>query len=246
MLPTSPRSISLAGLARNGGEPWAGGPREAIRWAAICGYRWVQLDAGTLRARELDRSARRDIAATLRREGLQLSGIDLWVPPAHLVSPAEQGRACEALLGAAELLSELAALLPGSGTVVSTALHAATPAELVRELSMGFERVGVLLADHAWPARLSIAPLGVGIDPAAIILAKGEVVGELSRLTSAPIAARLSDFAASSRVPPGEGALELEAYDAVLHTRGYAEARVVDLRGLREQDTVARQLALRE
>lgn len=243
MLPTSPRSVSLAGLARNGGEPWAGGPREAIRWAASCGFRWVQLDAGALRARDLDRSARRDIAATLRREGLRLSGLDLWVPPAHFVSPAEQGRACEALLGAADLLSELAGLMPGSGAAVSTTLHAQTPAEVVREISFGFERVGVLIADHAWPARVAGAPFGVGIDPAAIILAKGEVVGELARLAATPIAARLSDFAASSRVPPGEGSLELDAYDALLHTRGFAGARIVDLRGLREQDAVARRLA---
>lgn len=243
MLPTSPRTLSLAGLSRNGGEPWAAGPREAIRWAATCGYRSVQLDASSVRARDLDRSARRDLAAVLRREGLQLSGLDLWVPPAHFVSLAEQSRACEAMLSAADLLSELTTLLPGSGNVISVALHAETSAELVRELASGFERVGALLADHAWPSRVANGAIGIGLDPAAIILNRGDVLGEVAKLASTPIAARLSDFAASSRVPPGEGSLEIESYDALLHTRGFGGPRVVDLRGLREQDATARQFA---
>lgn len=171
-----------------------------------------------------------------------LSGLDLWLPPTHLVSGAEQGRALDALLGAAELASELAGLLPGGSVVVCTALHPETPGEVLRELGAGFERVGAVLADHAWPAREATPPVGVGIDPAAIVAAKGDVVGEVSKLASVPLAARLSDFAGSTRVLAGEGSLDIAAYEAVITTRGFRGAMVVDVRGLRDQATAAKSL----
>ena len=79
-----PLSLSLAGLTPREGVAME--PRAAIEWAAGLGYRAVQLDgaAAGVRARDLDRSGRRDLAALLRRLQLGFSGLDLWIPPAAL------------------------------------------------------------------------------------------------------------------------------------------------------------------
>src|SRR5688572_21716696 len=99
-------SLSIAGVV----EPVGEGARALIEWAAGLGYRAVQLD-GTmagLRARELDRSGRRDLAALLRRLELGYSGLDLWVPEAHFVDGAQQDRAVAAVVAGLELSAELA------------------------------------------------------------------------------------------------------------------------------------------
>ena len=62
-------------------------PRAALARLSKLGFRHVQLDATQpgLRPRELDRSARRHLAATLRRPEDSPIGVDLWVPASHFV-----------------------------------------------------------------------------------------------------------------------------------------------------------------
>jgi sugar phosphate isomerase/epimerase len=235
-------SLSLAGLTPKEGVPMD--PRAAVEWAAGLGYRAVQLDgaASGVRARDLDRSGRRDLAALLRRLQLGFSGLDLWIPAAHFVDAGNAGRAVDATVQALELAADLARLVGSDGAVVSISLAEKVPGAVIEALSAAADRVGARVADHQWPARSveSGSLVGVGIDPAALLAAGADPVAEVSRLSAAPIAARLSDLGPGGRVAAGSGKLDVLAYQVVLATKGYVRAAVVDLRGVREQENAAR------
>jgi sugar phosphate isomerase/epimerase len=238
----SPLSLSLSGLMPREGV--VVDARAAIAWAAGLGYRAVQLDGAAtgVRARELDRSGRRDLAALLRRHELAFSGIDLWIPPSHFADAAQMDRAVAATAQALELAADLARLAGTDGAVVSLALSEKTPAATVESLSAAADRVGAMVADHQWPARgAAVGSLvGVGIDPTALLATGADPAAEVSRLASAPISARLSDTVAGGRVTPGAGKLDVLAYKVALATKGYGRALVVDLRGVRDQEGAAR------
>ena len=238
-------SVSLAGLSRDQSRPWAGSPKRAISWVAGLGARFIQLDAAApgFRARELDRSARRDLAASLRRAELELGGLDLWIPQRHFVDDAEQGRALDAVLGAIALAADLASLGVGRG-VLSVHTPAAASEDLLASIAYASERDGVPVADHLHPPR-ETATLGVGVDPAVALMAGDDpidvAVGSASRLASA----RFSDAGPAGRVPPGSGhgQLDIDAYVATLSTTGLERPIVIDLRGLGDaQESTARDL----
>ncbi|CAN5743312.1 hypothetical protein BH11PLA1_BH11PLA1_06940 [soil metagenome] len=108
------RSLALASVAARGGAAHdaALALREHLALATRLGLGGVTLDAtrAGLRARELDRSARREVAALLRRNALTLAAVDAFVPPAHFADPATQERATSAVLAAIELAAELGGL----------------------------------------------------------------------------------------------------------------------------------------
>ncbi|MFO0836748.1 MAG: hypothetical protein U0638_17430 [Phycisphaerales bacterium] len=221
-------------------------PREMIEWIASRGVRFVQLDAtmAGIRARELGRSARRDLASLVNRVGLSLSGLDLWIPAAHFVDAANQQRAIDATVGACELAAELRSILGGTGDFagseasfgVSLALHEETPAAVLDTIGVAASRAGVVVLDHAWPPRSvsSDSPIRTGIDPAALIGAGASVSKAVLSASPSPAAFRLSDCAAIGRVAPGEGSLDLAGYDIALTTLNWSGAVTLDLRGLRE------------
>ena len=215
--------------------------RGLIEWVAARGVRYVQLNAAMagILPRELGRSARRDLASLIKRVGLSLSGIDLWIPPSHFVDPTNQQRAIDATSGGCELAAELRAILgegtPGGASFgVSMALHEETPAAVVDAIGAAATRCGVVIIDHAWPTRTvaSDGPIRVGIDPAVLIGAGASVAKAALGLSPAPAAFRLSDFSAIGRVAPGEGSLDLSNYDIAITTLNWAGAVTLDLRGL--------------
>ncbi len=242
-------SLSIAGFHARGDEgPWAKGPKRAIEWVGSIGYRAVQLDAAApgVRARELDRSARRDLAATLRRAELALSGLDLWIPGHHFLEAKHADRAVGAVVGALELAAELAGLVDGSTAVVCV--------ELPRELGDGVRGAleaaalgqGAVLADHAWP--LGEGPAGesvgeggesgvrVGLNPAAVLLSGGDPVGAAGALGGRLASARVMDLSARGACVPGEreGKLDLEGYAAALAVGGRVAHPVFDPHGLHD------------
>jgi sugar phosphate isomerase/epimerase len=238
MMPRGELSLSLAGLEDKPAAPWAGGPRRAIEWSANTGYRWVQLDGRVLRARELSRSARRDLAALMRRLNVGLSGIDLWIRPEYLAKDTVSERAVEAVIGALSLAADLRGLIDRAQAVVAVSLPAEVDAALIEELGSAAERVGAVLADHAWPERKD-GRIGVGVDPVAIAAAGDDVIRAVSGMAHIPAAARWSAAGSGGRVLPGSGSLDAVAYDAVLWTRGYTGPRVVDLRDVPEPAAMA-------
>lgn len=111
-------------------------------------FRAVVLDAvhPELRARSLDRSSRRDIAALLKRTELRLAGLDVFVPAAHFADRAHSDRAVAAVLGAIELAHDLVGLGAGDNPVVCLELPDEPVEGVVGEISAQAERHGVLVA----------------------------------------------------------------------------------------------------
>lgn len=238
MLTISEPAVSLAGLEPGAEAPWAGGPRSAIAWAAAAGFPAVQLDATAagIRPRDLDRSARRDLASILRRSGLALSGLDLWIPPAHFADSTRLDRATEATVSAIALAAELADLV-GSGRLVSLELPDKLPALVRTTLEHAAHDASVVLADHR-PGALGNEALAVGLDPAAALAAGTDPALVAASGVST---CRLSDLSSAGRVPLGRGRVDVTALAVALLAGSSSAAVIVDLRGLRDQDAGAQE-----
>lgn len=243
-----PLALSLCGLS--GAVPGVVG-RELFDIVSEQGFHGVTLDGALpgMRARELDRSARRDIAAALSRRSLAFTGLDIWIPVAHLRKGTHLDRAVTAISEAMDLAGELATLAgDAAARVVNITLPADADTGAVTALRQAGERLGVALADHAWPPRGAAATdvtqsgmvtvtsregaLRVGIDPAAMLSAGADVTTEVSRLGAPPASARLTDLSPLGRAVVGEGRLDALAYGAALSAVRFTGPVVVDLRGL--------------
>lgn len=235
MLDRPPLSLALAAL-RNPGE--ADRPRRGLELAAGAGFRWVTLDGGApgLRPRELDRSARRDLAALLRRLELGLAGVDLWIPPDHFAEPEHADRAVAAVVGAVDLVADLADL-SGGERIVSVTLprERGVAAAAIDAMATRADERATLIADHTWPPpeSASPAPIAVGLDPAACLLAGDNPAKAAARLGGRLALARLSDASDVTRVAPGgrDGRLNDLAYVVALETAKMSRPLVLDLRG---------------
>jgi hypothetical protein len=171
----------------------------------------------------------------LRRAGLGLSGLDLFIPPAHFSNSAHVDRAIQAVTNAAELLAELAGLLP-TQRIVSLVMPADEQILAALPLEGFAQDRGVHLADHrVRESGTPAEPLGAGVDPASILLASLDPAKIVSRLGKAPLSARLSDANELGRVQVGTGRLDRLEYAVALHTAGYIASVIVDLRGVRDQ-----------
>lgn len=235
-------------------EPSAGDPVAAFRAAAALargtGLAGLTL-LGTLpglRARELDRSARRDIAATLRREGLVCAGVDLPIPPSHFADPAHVDRALAATRDALILGADLAKLTElRARPVVALLLPRPAPAGAVEAIERAAEHAGCAAADLTWPldgagkdpgATGSAPGLGVALDPAAIVLTGADPAAAVHSAGARLAQARWSDAASGSRVSVGAGRLDTLAYRVAVELARPAGMSVADVRGL-ERDAVA-------
>lgn len=240
-------SLSLVGIEPDGGAAGdeATGLRFGLALAKRVGYAAVQLNAAApgLRARELDRSARRGVATSVKRMGLTVSGLDLWIPPEHFASGEHADRAVSATLAALEWCADLMAMSGSGGRgVLAVALPRPVPGDVRAALIAGAEKWGPTIADHAWPSEeVAVAaieggmPMGVGIDPAAILAAGLEPVACVNGCAGKVVSARLSDLSASGRTVPGRAGarLDLLDYAAALATSGFGGALVADLRQVR-------------
>jgi sugar phosphate isomerase/epimerase len=228
----------------------------ALDMAAAAGCRHVQLSAADplTKPRSLDRSAVRDIAANVRRRGLACSGVDLFVPHAHILSSETVDQAAEALADAARFASELASLTGGE-PILATALPRGSGGEagggtkgnaslsgVVDALAASAMRAGATVADHTAPhGAWRNAGIMDGLDPAAVFLKTsggpndpGEAAAALARAGTL-VACRASDLTDEGRVPPGQGSLDPLAYTVALMT-AFRESSppplVLDTRGL--------------
>lgn len=215
------------------------------------GYRACQWPgtAPGCRAKDLDRSGRRGVAAALRRRELGLSGIDFWIPAAHFLDATTVDRAVAAVGEAVTLASDLAepgrprptvsVLLPIEADLGKDAALVARLNEVVAELGRLAGREGVAVADHSSdaPARTA-AGLAIGLDPVAELAAGRDPAVAAIRAGSHLASARLSDLSRSGlRMPPlepREARLDLDAYLAALDAGGYRRELVVDARQWRD------------
>lgn len=230
----------------------------------------LQLNAAApgLRPRELERSGRRDIASLLKRHELGFSGLDLWIPPEHFADAAHIDRAVSAVIAAIEMAAEIGGFAGaggagggGGGTLnVSIAFPrrkgeeagAATGVggqigSVLATIASRADACGVRIADHAWPYAIvpgsaDRTPVGVGLDPAAVLMAGSDPAREASVLGPRLVCARLSDCGAAGRVgvAGGEGRLDVIGYGVALVTAKYSGCVVLDLRGVRDPDAGVR------
>lgn len=245
MLPRPALALSIA--------DWSGPcanftPRRRIETVARWGGRGVQVDAtlGGIRPRELDRSARRDLAALLRRLGLAFSGVDLFIPPGHLTDSRRVDRAVAALASACVLAADLSRFTASPhAAVVATRLPERLDPRVLDALRHAADRAGATIANLAWPVDpagfTDGAGLAVGVDPAAVLAHGEDPAAEVARMTRPPAAARLTDLSAVGRVAPGSpgGRLDVLAYAAALHARAFQGLVVADLHGLEDPERAA-------
>lgn len=159
-----PRALNLAGISfADPSSAQATNARARIEWAASLGVRAMQLDATSpgLRPRELDRSARRDVASLLRRLEVGFAGLDLSIPPAHFAEAAHVDRAVKATCEALTLAADLAALIPtpdhlgpvdATGSrVISLSLPATLAGDVRDTLANHALSCQCTIADFRWP-----------------------------------------------------------------------------------------------
>lgn len=224
--------------------------RTRIERAASLGFRAVQLNAADAesRPRDLSRSARRDLAALLRRHSITFSGMDLFIPPDHYADPAHADRAAEAVSAAMTASLELASLASGRAIVCITLPEEQAAAGVVAAMADRARMSGVWLADASWPPAWTPAGIAICIDPAAILLAKEQSISPAKALASsgaAVVCARLADLSAEGRVEPGTGRLDLLSYLAAASACPSAGAPVLDLRGVSNPERIAANIVAR-
>jgi sugar phosphate isomerase/epimerase len=227
--------------------------RPSMDRLAAMGFRHVQLSAAQpgLRPRELDGSARRDLLATFRRRELEISGIDLWIPPSHYLDPVHVDRAVTATIAAIELAADLercplSITLPAysvdpknpevdDAEEISTGNADASSGDAVQAIIDAAHHAGVALADHQVPVadRERDDLIGIGIDPAAWLAAGLDPAAGVSRQSGHLVAARLSDLLSTGlRGPIGtrDGRLDVMSYRVALAVAGHDRPVVLDAR----------------
>lgn len=228
---------------------WAGGVGAgdaggagAARFAAVV----LDVTRSGVRPRDLDRSARRDVAAVLRRSGLTLAGVDVLIPAEHFALAEHVDRAVGAVVAACGLCAEVAGA-SGHATrgVVAVALPRPRRAEVLAAIAAAAEREGVRVADYGWPAAEGEASpaLGVGLDAAAALAAGSGPAELVLSMGGRLVQARLSDLGAGGRVAAGGagGRLDVASFGAAVMAAGFAggagarEPVVVDVRGVGRQ-----------
>lgn len=193
------------------------------------GLEGVQLDAADpeLRPRELGESARRDLAAALRRRGLRASGIDCFIPVERFADPARVERALEAVHGCLALCESLQRV-----PVCMHLPHTGAP-EVVQVLQREAHRRGVPIADFTLPASAD-ASVTIGIDPAAVLACGGEPAAVVSSAGARLVAARVVDLLRSGlRGPidePSASRLDALGYRVALEVAGFRGLPVIDCR----------------
>lgn len=192
----------------------------------------IHLDAmmAGLRPRELDRSARRDLASILKRAGVRATGIDLYLPPAHLAEESHVDRAVGAITSAIELISELDSLGAMESKVLCLSLPPKPLANALQAIAnSAFER-SVTVADFSQPSFPDVpASIARGVDCAQVVAAGQDPAALIAKGAAA---LRLCDWDGTKRVPVGKGRLDVRSVVASASIAAATSPIVIDLRGL--------------
>ena len=215
-------------------------PRGALASASRLGFRSVTLSAAQpgLRPRELDRSARRGLAAELRRLELHCSGIDLFLPREHYQQSDHLDRALAAALGAIELADDLGAdsvflRLPPADAEAATD-------EVIRELAVHAARARTRVCDISLDGEALAAirsgvelPIDAAMDTGSWLAAGHDPLAGVVELTNRLGGIRIVDLDGNgTRGSTATGSrLDLDALRTALELGGFRGAVVLDARG---------------
>ena len=181
-------SVPVLACSTRGLAERVGGARAALRWIAERGLRSVTLDATDreLRPRLLDRPARRELAAVLKRLELVCAGVDLLIPAEHFDDPQHADRAVSAAGDAIGLASEFRSLGAGvSEPVVALAMGVDPVAGVIEAVVSRAERDGVIVAalSTGVPGLRGAMELGVlarsGVEASARVIEMGARLGQV-------------------------------------------------------------------
>ncbi|MCC7146805.1 MAG: hypothetical protein IT443_10190 [Phycisphaeraceae bacterium] len=219
--------------------------RGALAALSEKGFTAAQLDATLpgVRPRELDQRARRDLAGTFVRSGVQLAGLDLFIPPAHFAQSDKIDRAMAATLAGIQLAADLGRL-PLSLALAPKELSDDAKTALVEAA----DGCGIRLAIHAehqfddllaWVKQVDLPILGIGLDPVPLLAGGQDPAQVAARHSAHLVCARLGDWQSRSapadgqRCAPGSGNLDLIPYRMTLDlATGRAGPVVLDLTNL--------------
>lgn len=193
----------------------------------------VQLDCTmpTLRARELDSSARKDLAGSIRRRGLQISGLDLLIPSSHFTKPEHVDRAVEVVLQTLNLAADLTS--PNGHPAVTVSFPSTVDGAIRATLADHAVRCGVALLDISFPPETSgSSGVGVAFDIAASVLADTKLIESVVSVKDRLGSVRRSDASTGMRVPPGKGDCDPVLLEAALAAAHFEGPMVTDLRGV--------------
>lgn len=231
--------------------------RDAIEAAAdvmsALGEPRVQLDAtrAGLRPRELDRSARRDLAAMLKRRACIATGADLFIPPEHFAPGPDNDRATAAAISTIELLAELSSLggaIGGHGAggvggecVLCLQLPAKPSEQAMKAIDVAAADKGVAIVDFGLPPATNL-PVHIvpGIDCAQVLAAGQEPA---ARVASGVGAVRLCDWDGVRRVVIGRGRLDVQALAVAASIAPVGLPVILDLRGVADSSSGETDLA---
>ena len=217
-----------------------GDPHAAVDWVSKAGIRGVQWSATEpgMRPRDLGPSARRDVRALLVRREVACSGVDALVPESHLVDPRHAQRAIDAVVAACGLAADL------GHAPVTVRIPAADPAtraarqEALATIVAAAERLGVRIADLGGGADATWPPVGVAVDPAAVLAGGGDPAAVVAAAGSRCEAVRVVDLLRDgTRGPlgvPGAGRLDALAFRIAAEAAGFGGMPVIDCRGWRD------------
>ena len=230
--------------------------RTALERVAKLGFQSVQLDATLrgIRPRELDRGGRRELTGTVRRRGLRISGLDLFIPRKHYLDAQQVDRAMSATVAAIELAADLGHVPLSLSLPVrklsedlTGAIVDAADGHGVRLAVHGEDRLEAL---QTWLDAVDLPALGAALDPAALLAHGHDPAALAQRLGRRLTVARLSDLerglseeehesgetgGETVRCTPGAGELDLLAYRVALDlATSRAGPVVLELRGLND------------
>lgn len=229
---------TLATVVRHQG----GSVARALDQLIELGFSTVQLDAALsgIRPRELNRTARRHLAAMLARHDVRLAGIDLFVPRRHYIESRHVDRATAATVAAIELSADLGKVPLSIGLPVQQ-----TSADVLNAIVASADGAGVRLAVHAedqldvlehWIREVDLPALGAGIAPAVLLANSQDPVALVQQLGEHLTVARLSDSCHETepgRCAVGQGDLDVPSYRVALDlATSRAGAVVLDLWGV--------------
>ncbi len=210
--------------------------------------RGIQLDAtlATIRPRELDQRARKDLLSLLRRHELTPTGIDFFIPSRDYLQKEKLDRAMSATRAAIELAADLGRLPVSLSLPVKemdeSLLGALVEAALSRDVTLAVYAEDQLEELLGWVNAVDLPTLGVGLDPAALLARGIDPVRTTHQWASRLRVARVSDAARTARCPLGQGDLSVLEYRVAVDLAAGLGAipRVLDLRGLADPWTALR------
>lgn len=216
-------------------QPLGDDPRAGLRAIAEGGFRFVQLSAMQrgLRPGELDRTARRDLNAALRRAELVCSGLDCFIPTEHFLRAETVNRAVSAVTSAIQLAEDLGRVAVSVNLPTDAQLQESDASLVIEAIAAAADRCGVSIADHALPIAMREG-IGVGIDPAAFLSANEKPDEAVMANGASLVSCRLTDLLTTGlRGPIGlrtEGRLDVMRYKIALSVAGYQKPVVIDAR----------------